>query len=263
MLNWPVSLIGFLSGLDLKSNLISEAIGILVTVFLVDRVLQWRKRRRWHQVRHRFLVTARVAGGTIVDAWRTWLLNVYGVLVERFGERTPNGAPFKEIEALLGFPVGSELNRFLKTCDSKDIGKAASSLEAYLRTRLPQPTDSSWVQLTSDLQRPVQQLNDLVSRYVALVEIDPDFALPVVSLSLCLDVISEEVPKYRNVDDGWRYHPAAQDLSGIIAQDFKATCELWMYFRRYGEQQTSWIDRLVVRWIRRHLYALADVRQRR
>ena len=37
--------------LDLTSNLISEAIGILVTVFFVDRLIAWRAARRWRMVR--------------------------------------------------------------------------------------------------------------------------------------------------------------------------------------------------------------------
>jgi hypothetical protein len=62
--------------MDIVWNLISEGIGILVTVFFVDRLLQRSERRRFRHVNALILQQLEISCGDILIHWADWLAAV-------------------------------------------------------------------------------------------------------------------------------------------------------------------------------------------
>ncbi len=56
----------------LTSNLVSEAIGILVSVLIIDRLLSWRETKRWLKVRELFFTFGYICGKEFSDDHACW-----------------------------------------------------------------------------------------------------------------------------------------------------------------------------------------------
>jgi hypothetical protein len=192
--------------MDFIPILIGELISILATILIVDRVLAWRERRRWREVRELFMVKAKGAADTIIDTWETWLLSMSKTtLVKRVDEHdktllTNLGyfASWEKTETInlqaetyLGKPVGSNIKSLAIHGDSQEIDTMIRMAVPYLVTRLFPAGDPSWSRLQAGIDPSVKQLSDLIDRYSTVV--DPKLALPVIRLSIELDNLTSGV----------------------------------------------------------------------
>jgi len=177
---------------SLVPNLVSEAVGILTTVLIVDRLLSWREKRRWRCVRKVFLAEADKAIDTIIDAWKSWITVLGKELypTELIGTDVPAENWAEGFAEKLGnfscYARKCEVNySFFPPAGVLTINDLMRGFTDYAEERLPYLQDPGWSQLHKEMKLPVQKLNDLVDRYAMLV--DPRFALPVIRLSEELD----------------------------------------------------------------------------
>jgi hypothetical protein len=226
--------------MDFIQILIGELISILATILIVDRVLAWRERRRWREVRELFMVKARGAAETIIDAWGNWLLAMSeATRVRQLGEHDKtiltNLGYFAswerpetikgQAETFLGKPLGSNIKSLASRGDSEEFDTMVRMAVPYLVTRLLPAGDPSWSQLRTGIDPSVKKLSDLVNTYSAVV--DPKLALPVIRLSIELD----------NLKSG-AYEDMVEEPVGpvavvvTIASAIRQSLELQYYIRR-------------------------------
>ena len=224
--------------MDWASILVSEAIGIIVTVVIIDRLLSWRERRRWREVRELFLATAHRECEKIMDAWTRWFAGMASQTHLRklskdekeslvlLGYPAPGGDTNRRLtEVYLGRPVGSALKSFAMMCDSKEIADLVQCVGPYFTERLPPEGHSSWSNLYNEIGPPVRKLSDLVDRYSTVV--DPVLARAVIRLSIDLD----------NLKSGGYESGAGRDRFGRVAvamtmaEGLRQTLELKSYIR--------------------------------
>ena len=224
--------------MDWASILISEAIGIIVTVVIIDRLLSWRERRRWREVRELFLSTAHRECEKIMDAWTRWLSDMVSRTRSRklskdekeslvmFGYPARGGESNRRLaEVYLGRPVGSSLKSFAMMFDSKEIADLVQSVVPYFTESLPPEGHSSWSNLYEEIGPPIRKLSDLVDRYSTVV--DPVLARAVIRLSVDLD----------NLMSGAYESGASREQFGRVAvamtmaEGLRQTLELKSYIR--------------------------------
>lgn len=222
---------------DLTLNLVSEGIGILVTILFVGRLLVWNERRRWREVRGLFLAQADRASQKIISAWGAWLLTVAEeahsgrltrtdrtFLLEMGYYALEDEATALLASAYLGRPPGASLEAFAKTCNSKGIDEMIRSLVPYLASKVLPSGHPGWAELYEKMNAPVQKLSDLVDRYSTIV--DPEFARSVIRLSIDLD----------NLESGEYEEALEHDVSNTavaltIAEGIRQSLELQSYIR--------------------------------
>jgi hypothetical protein len=231
---------------NLIPNLISEALGILTTVLIVDRLLNWREKRRWRCVRKVFLAEADKAIDTIIDAWRDWI-SVLGDGAAHAAQKvdaTGLADRAQTFEAKL-----SNFSHLARKCEVNysffpppgvlRINELMRGFTEYAEERLPYFQDLGWSQLHKEMKMPVQKLSDLLDRYAMLV--DPNFALPVIRLSEELDNLKSgryerlshffangaRLARHSNVNE-----TARRETAALIDSAIRETLRLKYYVRR-------------------------------
>jgi len=231
---------------NLIPNLISEAIGILTTVLIVDRLLSWREKRRWRCVRKVFLAEADKAIDTIIDAWRDWMSVLGGGASHAVDESNDPASvkrPQSFEERLSDFSYLArkcEVNySYFRPPGVLKINELMRGFTEYAEERLPYLQELAWSQLHREMKAPVQKLSDLLDRYAMLV--DPSFAMPVIRLSEELDNLKSgryeklshffangaRLAKRSNVNEAARRETAA-----LIDSAIRETLGLKYYVRR-------------------------------
>jgi hypothetical protein len=226
---------------DLAISLVSEGIGILVTVMIIDRLIAWRERRRWRNVRELFLAQANNPCRKIINAWKDWLLVMSKVdrnnelsetdrlILLDLGYYALQGSHVKSgIEIYLGKPPGSRLDTFANSCDSRIIDEMTKSLVPYLATKLLPKQHDSWSKLYEEIASPVEKLSDLVDRYSMVV--DPQFAGPVIRLSG--DVENLKAGEYEKAAESGASGRIAAALT--ISHGIQQSLELKYYLREHN-----------------------------
>ncbi|HJU75553.1 MAG TPA: hypothetical protein VJ717_17545 [Gemmatimonadaceae bacterium] len=185
-------------GRDLFLNLMSEGIGILVTVFLVDQILLARQRQKWHAVREIFLMQLEVACDMLWVGLDTWL----GRLMHEWelpGEQKAgswNPAPgWRHISGPeTRRQKGREAYRYLMQFDrvrstTRNLDRATerlvrSELDAF-RTSMerhffPRPlaAHDSWPAFRDTALSASRKLEDLIGKYAQLT--DHKLVLPII-----------------------------------------------------------------------------------
>ena len=201
----------WLSG-DLTMNLLSEAIGILFTVLLVDRVLVWRRRRRWRHVRQGFLSVAQSRSRNLVHAWSDWLTGLAEkarepsvAVIDSHGVRLTSPDRRLALEELLGRPLGSELATFAAQADGKKRRQAMRRLLPFLVEYLSADL-GGLDSLSARLSVESEALSEQIGRFSGFVEPEPDLAFPVITLALSvsrLGVYETMVAPEHNRDELW------------------------------------------------------------
>ena len=229
--------------MDLLLNLISEAIGILVTVLIVDRLLEKHEERRWQEVRTLVLSRANMLCRRIVYAWKDFLIAISQK--EQNNKLTTGEQEIEQeillrggffavedkqtnllFERLLGKPLGIKLNEFSMHCDRESIDMVIRFLVPYLVRKFPHPEDIAWSNLYKELSPPVQELNDLLDKYSRVI--DPEFAKAVVRLSIEVDNLKSGVYGIveQNTPITGKYFP----LGGwVLAEGLRQSLELQYY----------------------------------
>lgn len=202
---------------DLTPNLISEGIGILFTVLVLARLLVWREKRRWREVRELFLVSANRSCQSILQAWHDWFAviasaGVHAPLADSDRALLLEGGYYaldeQHVSRLMriyfGDPLGTNLVARGSYLDRSSIKEANKTLVPYLASRVLPQGHPGWAQLYEQIRPPVQKLSDLVDRFSTLV--DPELALAVIRLSIDLD----------NLESG-AYERGSEDKMGHVA----------------------------------------------
>jgi len=225
---------------DLLTNLFSEAIGILVTVVGVDRVIAWHEKRKWREVREIFLSQANRACNRVLEAWGIWLQVLAAEAPKELGdfEKTAlmetgflpghRKGSLSLVEIALGKPVGAQVNRFLVSAGSADVKALVAALGPFVTERLPLPDQDAWRQLGTALDEPVSKLGELVGKYSTLV--DPQLALAVIRLSAEVENLHAGVYPARQEEPSFAL-AAAMTLCSALRQSF----ELKLYIRNHSE----------------------------
>lgn len=190
----PMKIYSWISQPELVNNLISEAIGIVVTAFIIDRLLEWRQQRRWNKVRAMVFSHANSLCDAIIDAWARWLLHLSqrGKKYEltdsdkdylRFCGYLPieQDKLIATLESFIGKPIGSRL-QYLSRYDSMEILKVY--LCAYFATHILEASDPAWDALFKDMEKPVMALGGIVDTYGVVM--DPEVMEDVIGLSIVL-----------------------------------------------------------------------------
>src|SRR5262245_47157231 len=233
-------------------NLISEAMGILFTVLLVDRLLARRERRRWRLV-HAFLVSeAKTACDGINAAWAEWLTTVATDVAEMepseatqsilhtlgYSKEVGSEAITVAVERSWGRPVGSAFQRLAnphllnRTVGRSFLEEALHHLVLYLVRRPLPEAHPSWRGLQERLRGPVCKLLEVMNRYATIVPLDPDFAIPVIRLHLEMNNLEsgayKQLASAGSISARW---PAAVMT---MCEGIRQTIRLNHYIRRYG-----------------------------
>lgn len=242
---------------DLRINLISEAIGILVTVLLVDRVMQWRERSRWRQVRSGVLLAARSSCDDLLLAWQHWLVvadatdtstvtDVVIVNTRRRGQILFKIRPYEEdVQHKLGLgqSVGSDasLLDFCRSCSQEDISNLKRSLRFYLRPRLSAPAPPIRAGLYEELTGPVTRLVALVQQFGGVVHADPGFAFPIIKMSVTLEHVKRwdgDGVLVKDPDDQWLSNVMVSMLIDALVDQVEAALRLEYYLRSQLKGET-------------------------
>jgi hypothetical protein len=231
-------------------NLISEVIGILITVLFVDRLLAWRERRRWRTVRDAFLSDALDAALDLVTAWEAWLYVIDKLPHDRKTRFRKGEMDTRELHRFLGDPIGDDLLDFTKHCSRKEIDRVGPLLDDYLkRTDLPPIDDSSSITLCAGLRPAVQRLRELIAQYSMVV--DPHYCGPVSRLTLHIreletrrsdyDKRNQNLDRAADLADGGPYRNV---LPGHVVRDaLMQTFALFDYFREYRATEGDFEER--------------------
>lgn len=181
-------------GLDLTANLISEAIGIAITVFLVDRTIALRRRRRWRHVRSSFMHAAAYDSRRLLLAWQEWLLALAkrhispldSIDARLYTERQRCASAGAEaLKGVLGDPVGQGLWAFARKTDVPIGGQDLwRSLHSYLMERMWGRGTTSLSLLVTELSPPAHSLAELIARFASVVDPEPALALSIIKMSL-------------------------------------------------------------------------------
>ncbi len=176
----------------LTSNLVSEAIGILVSVLIIDRLLSWRETKRWLKVRELFFTFADHEATRITRAWLVWLnhLESAGSNVELTEQ---DECALQELQILCGKSDVSALKRDAQEAVERRFrppetrekkGQRYRDWEAvrYICGKEFSDDHACWKQLQQELSPPIGKLSDLVDRFSTMV--DPEMALAVIRLSM-------------------------------------------------------------------------------
>ena len=229
--------------MDLLLNLISEAIGILVTVLIVDRLLEKHEKRRWREVRSLVLSRADRSCRKIINAWQNFLIaiskkeqNYRPTMLEQeilLGEgffSLENHKTNILFERLLGKPLGIKLNSFSMQCDKKSIDMAIKFLIPYLVKKFPHAEEMVWSNLYKELTPPVQELNDLVDKYSKVI--DPEFAKAVIRLSIEVDNLKSG--EYGRVEQNTAIAREYFPMGGwVLGEGLRQSLELQHYINRH------------------------------
>jgi hypothetical protein len=166
---------------DLQMNLVSEAIGIVITVFVIDRIIKWRDERRLRSLR--ILLLDKHIGSQcdkIIEAYEHWL-----TAIDRSSKRRSKTSSSSLIKKLspartddysfirrnLGEPLGSNLVSFVESCSRFEIELLDSDLHVFfIENEIFLPPHRSWSNLHDELAVPLNKINNLVDRYPNLVD---------------------------------------------------------------------------------------------
>jgi hypothetical protein len=187
---------------DLTTNLVSEGIGIVITVLVIGGLLRFRERRRWRDVRDIFLARARRATTAMLAAWSAWLEAIATNretaslsedernLMMRFDFYAFDAVTAEIlVKAFLGDPVVSALAQKYRRWDRGTLEEMRKAVVPYIADRLLPTDHPAWNQLAADLAPPLSSLSDLVDRFPTMV--NPQLARTVIRLSLDLDNLRE------------------------------------------------------------------------
>jgi hypothetical protein len=172
---------------SLLVNLISEGAGIVITVFIIDRLIKWRTERRWKGARNRFKSQVSTHINSVIEAYGDWLALVN---TERRRSRSKKSSGHEYVEKIyshrgaskydhikkyllneLGDPIGKKLTDFGNSCDKYQIDSVEPSLVEYLQnTDIMLPPDSSWEKLLKDLKQPFEEIGTLVEKFQILTD---------------------------------------------------------------------------------------------
>ncbi len=190
---------------DFISILISETIGILITVFLVDKIIAWRQKKKWNDARFMFLSYGKRQSDEIIKAWKEWLVGMSKVkeikimqknqvLLTGMGYYPLDTGIMVILKSYIGDPIGSNLDKVVKYRNPQRDTEIIKCLVPYLTQIIYSQSEEDWNYLGGKLKNPVDKLSELVGRYSSLV--DPKFAASVLRLSIEVDNILES--KYTN-----------------------------------------------------------------
>lgn len=234
---------------NLKWNIISEVIGILVTVFLVDRIIEFRRRQRWVSQRSVFLTGIRDIADNLLVAWNEVFnqllqLKEYksrSVISDEHRARLNKYFGFDRgiasVEGLL-FPLAERNLYYRKQRKAvrDDLNEACLLLIPFLQRKLPVIYNEFWVQFISRMKNEVHRLREHLDHYGVLVDADPEIVLHVIKLSIVFDFEAEHVLDFKKrIAPGENPQPTylLNTWAMFISDAFKSTAELYLYARRY------------------------------
>lgn len=229
---------------DLLLNLVSEAVGIVVTVFFVDRLLSWREHRRWKRVQALVWKSSWQPATAIAECWGRWLsigqatsrhFNLSKHELEQLRELklpVPDDDLTLRIQSAIGTPIGSRIVEFSDSCLVRDIEALRDNLVSFLAANPVPPRDAAWNEL-SMMARPVNRLLSLVGGFSSPVAVEPEFTFPVLRLSYDLDNLNLQEYQADVLS-------ARLPVSRMLAESIEQTLLLRLYLR--SKAATHWLE---------------------
>jgi hypothetical protein len=230
--------------MDIASNLISEAIGIIVTVFLVDRLLEYRERRRWRGATTLVLRQLELSCGDLLMVWADWLAAVRkrGLVLQSIDDVVNTGSsepeltqpmlPFKEYEDICRFcggevQVGDSDKVLIDVVIPENVHQ---QLRAQLACYALEGDDPAWRHLKRGLSRELEKLTSLLSRLPKGFPDMPDISTGTETIFMLVRKIDSRL-YLRPVCDGMR-----EDRNTSIAYVIGMTMSMRKFVRTMIQQ---------------------------
>jgi hypothetical protein len=223
----------------LWSDLRSEAIGIVLTVFLVDRLIKWREQRAWRRVRETFLEQAQFVTDNMWAAFEEWF-----EAIQTAAE--PGRTGWQHVGDFTAWRANAEcvLGTYNELFSRADRGTVTDEQLRDTRKRLtgqiangflPRPLSAHRSSITfHKVVFPLlQRFDALFARYTSVV--DPDLSLITIRIRRDLDLL----------DTLWRVPPENDDrdlqdrLTGLVVSQLLELARLTRYVRTHRTGVTS------------------------
>lgn len=156
---------------DLLINGLGELFGIVVTVFIVDRLLVWHSNRPWRLVQRLFQMHSKLACDLLMGARSKWI---------RSFETEP--APLSDVNAnkvkpelqrFLGSRIASGMGPFLYMFDETSAEQLVDMPVAWCAECIREGTEPPVQQVVTDVERGVRKIDPLVTQYSRIAALDP------------------------------------------------------------------------------------------
>lgn len=198
-------------------NLLSEAIGIAATVFLVDRLIKRREDRSWRQVRETLLEQAQFVSEKVWASFEIWF-----EALDTTGSRQVEST-FNELFDLASVAALSAVgeNRLQTAAD-----QLAAALKAdVLPTSLAE--DRHWTKFYQDVFPLLQSFESLAARYAAVM--DPELSLITIRIRRDIDLLDVLSRAPQQTFD----HDLNDRLAGLITSLLLEIARLTRYARSH------------------------------
>lgn len=171
---------------NLGQNLISEAIGIAVTVFIIDRLIFRRERKRWRRTEYYFWLSANNESQSIISALQRWLYKLKEHSC-RLTPRTENNSPGSAVSPESSFSDSIENISY----EFPTFSNSEQRIVEFSRKFLERYSDvirdydfresSAWIELSTALEGPVGRLVELTAMTMVTAN-EPKFASSVMRI---------------------------------------------------------------------------------
>jgi hypothetical protein len=183
----------------LAFNLLSEAIGIAVTVLVIDRLLEYREQRRWRAVREFFWRAVEEECLRLNDAFGAWLRRIRelaptieGLERQPAAHATSNAKPVV-LEIPAAAPDLDTVGDFATFAARARPQEIVSFVDVFLSLFGPVVKhervreDEVWSQLGQSISAPLARLEQLITTHSSLIE--PQLAFAVLCFNRDLDYL--------------------------------------------------------------------------
>ena len=217
-------------------NLLSEGLGILFTVLIIDRLLAWRERRSWDRVREIFLAQSEFVSDSVWKEFEIWL-----EALAQFQDE----APGSQERASAGTAVLAHFNELYSTSNTRaprskdaEFAAIATQLQKALESSVfPQPLrlHPSWTAFRGAVSPILDRFERVIAGYSPLVT--PEFAVIGMQLRRDLDLLDV-------LEQNWTSESSEQAdyqdrVAGLIASQLLHVARLTQYVRRHRKSSSS------------------------